>query len=125
MLGLMEWLFVLAGCVYLVTEAVIFAPFRVRFAGSSDFRTTLIYCRSCAGFWIGLLLAPLWPEWEQATGFGAFGAALASGAAAMAVGFAMNAVKPNLAYEAEQPLREHQHNDSTSQIEKEPRDGQG
>lgn len=55
MTNLIVWALVLCGLIYILTEAVIFQPVRRALtAGLSPTSklTTLVYCPSCAGFWL-------------------------------------------------------------------------
>lgn len=58
-------LFLLAafGVIYVVVDSAIFAPVRVVIASRSRFFGTLLYCAYCTGFWVGLLLTPVFVAW--------------------------------------------------------------
>lgn len=77
-----RWLCVFWGLVYLITQSVIFRVVRMVFLRYATGFGQMLYCPSCAGFWLGLLLGHwLWPwshGWQQMAESGA--AALALGA---------------------------------------------
>lgn len=51
------WALLVLGFVYLFTEASIAAPYRVILSKIHWVLSTLVYCPSCTGFWVGLGLA--------------------------------------------------------------------
>lgn len=78
MIAFLQWVLVVLGCAYFVTESVIFAPVRTRLARGSFFRATLFYCPACTGFWVGVASGFLQPDlWVNP---------VQSGIAAMALG---------------------------------------
>lgn len=94
---LIRWTLLAMGLTYALTEAAIFAPLRlmVRYGWKNPWLTTLVYCRACTGFWVGLALGAfdVWPfvgTWS-----------LESAVAAMALGAIWNAFAPNHAWENE------------------------
>lgn len=97
-----RWAVLLLGAVYFVTQSVIFSIPRVLFARLGAWAAIFVYCASCTGFWVGLLLGPwFWPwrGWWWAM-------ALESGAAAMAVAHVwVNSTGGNPLWQAEAALR--------------------
>ena len=97
-----RWALLCLGLTYLLTEAVIALPFRIWFARGSRFRTALIYCPACTGFWVGAYLgAWYWPfdaRWY-------IDPILESGFAAMILGAAWATWHTSVAFVAEAPLR--------------------
>lgn len=122
----LRWALMALGLIYLITESAIFVLVRVWFAKGSPFRTTLIYCPACTGFWCGMAVAGLdyWPFdygddyisrlWEY----------LESAVAGMVLGAIWGTVRRSLAYEIEAELRGElssigQTDDTTQEIEDE------
>ena len=69
------WILLLSGWVYLITEAAVFAPFRILLSMIGSPIEALIYCPSCTAFWVGMALAwtgwwphnpDFWGSWESA-----------------------------------------------------------
>jgi hypothetical protein len=54
---LINYILLLGGLVYLVTQAGITAPFRMMLAKRHMVLEMFIYCQACTGFWVGLALA--------------------------------------------------------------------
>jgi hypothetical protein len=78
MIALIQWALVVLGVIYFVTESVIFGPVRVTLTRGSVFRSTLLYCPACMGFWVGVASGFLQPAlWQNP---------VQSGLAAMALG---------------------------------------
>jgi hypothetical protein len=50
------WVLALWGNIYLVTQSAILRVPRILFARGSWLRTEWVYCPSCTGFWLGMLL---------------------------------------------------------------------
>lgn len=59
---LLQWALTVLGVTYLITDSVIFAAVRVILCRGSLFRTTLIYCPACTGFWVGVASGFLQPD---------------------------------------------------------------
>jgi len=115
-----EWLtyaLTTIGLVYFITQSMIFSPLRVRLTRGSIFREALLYCPSCTGFWVGVLLSLLWlvpgrdglgPSPWQETPKNFLTMAL-GGFMSMAISHIWSALTQqgvNPAWEAELPLRE-------------------
>jgi hypothetical protein len=112
---LIQWALVVSGCIYFVTDSAIFASSRIALAKGSWFRTGLLYCGGCLGFWAGAGLSGFWPlELEATLPSSVFGWAipwlehrtvpltwLVSGIAGMALGALWKTHVPNTAYETE------------------------
>jgi len=116
MTAILQWALITLGGIYFLTEAVIFAPFRTRFAKGSGFRIGLIYCPACTGFWVGVGSHQWWP-WEASV----YAAPVVSGIAAMALGAIWSHWKGgNPAYAAEASMRgEERHDDAEETSEDE------
>lgn len=53
-----------AGLTYLLTQSVIFTPYRVLVARGGASLEALVYCPACTGFWVGVLMHRLWDHPE-------------------------------------------------------------
>lgn len=93
-----RWALVVLGCIYLVTEASIATPVRVRIAVLHPLLEALIYCPACSGFWLGLSLCRFWGPLS-------FSTAVASGLAAMALGAIWSSWRGAPAWALEEELR--------------------
>lgn len=84
----LRWLAVVLACIYVITESVIFGPFRVWLTKDSMFRRTLIYCPACSGFWVGVTFGMLmyWPMDYGTSPWAMAREAFESGCCAMVVG---------------------------------------
>lgn len=96
MAGLVSYLLVVWGLCYLLTTSVLCRPPRVLISKLGALARTLVYCRACTGFWIGLVLGlcdfpPNLPI-----------AALPAAIAAMGLCAICSELVPNYAYKAEQ-----------------------
>ncbi len=81
-----EWiryLLLMWGLQYLLTQSTIFGPIRIFWGHQSQWRTMLVYCPPCVGFWFGVLAGHFgyWPPIEWG-----WRAALESGIASAALG---------------------------------------
>ncbi len=54
---LINYILLLCGLVYLITQAGIMAPLRITVSMWAKPFELLIYCQACTGFWVGLMLA--------------------------------------------------------------------
>jgi hypothetical protein len=96
-----RWLLSCAGIIYLVTESSIFAPIRMSLAMWSGFIRSLIYCRACTGFWVGVIGGAvnypiaLHNPWASATMAGLTG---------MMLGYVWTCFVPNHAWKPEQEI---------------------
>ncbi len=54
---LINYILLLCGLVYLITQSGIVAPFRALVSRLGLFFEALVYCQACTGFWVGLALA--------------------------------------------------------------------
>ena len=57
-----DWMIYLGvglGLVYIISQSVIFSFLRVRIARLNPLFEALLYCPSCTGFWVGLMLGAL------------------------------------------------------------------
>lgn len=63
LLDLIRWAVVVSGCIHLVTASAIFSSVRTLLARGSRFRTGLLYCGACTGFWVGIAVGAcrVWP----------------------------------------------------------------
>lgn len=59
MTQLAVFLLIAFGVTYVITESVIFVPFRLWIAERAVLLKVLVYCAYCTGFWVGAALAPL------------------------------------------------------------------
>lgn len=84
--------------VYLLTESTIFVPLRVSVAKTGPIAKSFVYCRACAGFWIGLSMSFV--------GKAPFDGAVLSGFTVMLLGYLWMKLAPNDAWEVEQALYE-------------------
>jgi hypothetical protein len=84
--------------VYLLTESMILAPLRLTIAGVGPVLTSLVYCRACTGFWVGIAMA----AFRQTPFDGVF----LSGFTVMLLGYVWSLVAVNASWEAEEALRE-------------------
>jgi hypothetical protein len=107
--GWITYALLTVGLVYLITQSTILMPLRVALTRGSHFRAALFYCPSCTGFWVGtgLAFAGLVPERNYTLGI-VFGGVLSVAIAHIWSALTQQGVNP--AWEAEQPLREVQHN---------------
>lgn len=97
-MAMLSYLLVAWGLSYLVTTSVLLRPLRRLISKAGVLATTLIYCRACAGFWVGLVLGLL--DYPQGQPIAALPAAIgAMGLCALCSEFV-----PNYAYEAEQQV---------------------
>lgn len=98
MIDFLRWALITLGVIYLVTEAIIFAPVRLalRYKAKSYWFTVLVYCRSCVGFWagFGLGLAGLWFVPDRSL----LESGIESGFAAMALGALWSGWAPSAAW---------------------------
>jgi len=56
-----QWVLLILGAVYFVTQSTIFYRVRMAIARKSDLLAAFIYCGGCTGFWIGLALSHFYP----------------------------------------------------------------
>lgn len=101
---LFAWWLTALGIIYLISEAAIATYARMWVLSklpAKDFFIGLVYCRACLGFWVGGILAHIWPgplDYIPVEHF-----AVAVGAfSTMALGAIWNSISPNSAYDAEQ-----------------------
>lgn len=108
---MLTWALVTLGLIYFVTEASIFAPVRVAIARRHALLAQLIYCPACSGFWIGLGMHVVWGttispyDWTLFDSWRAT-ALFESSVAGMALGAVWGTWHHNVAWDAEEPLRE-------------------
>ena len=53
------WLLLVTGIVYGIVESALLAPIRLALADKRPLVQSLLYCRKCTGFWVGLSVSIL------------------------------------------------------------------
>lgn len=89
------------GVVYLLTESLVFAPYRQLMASSSAVLRVLAYCRACTGFWVGFAFHRLLPVTFVGDADIHPQRAVLSGFTIMLLGYAWSAVVENHAFMTE------------------------
>lgn len=59
LLPLFVWLLLLWGALYFITASLVFRPIRMAVLERFPNFGVLLYCTSCAGFWVGIVLGKL------------------------------------------------------------------
>jgi hypothetical protein len=54
------FVFVSIGVTYGLVESAIMAPYRMALAKAGSLVQTLVYCPSCTGFWVALVVGEFW-----------------------------------------------------------------
>jgi hypothetical protein len=103
---LFHWTAICLGLIYIISESVIFMPIRLAFARGSAFRTALIYCPACTGFWVGAVLGPgLWPfSYNYSPLWDFVRVCLESGIAGIVIGAIWGTWHNSVAFDTEAPL---------------------
>lgn len=103
---LFHWAAMTLGLIYIISESVIFMPIRLAFARGSTFRTALIYCPACTGFWVGAALGPgFWPfSYNYGPLWDFLRAAVESGIGGIVIGAIWATWHNSVAYDTESQL---------------------
>lgn len=124
-----RWATLCFGTTYVITQSMIFGPFRILLVGKSDFRRILFYCSACMGFWVGVIYALLlmWPMDYGHDHWAILRECAESGCASMAIGHIWGTMFPNPVYQIEQAealrqLYEHEPEGETGNDEEDDED---
>ncbi len=97
-----EYLIASLGCVYIFTESVIFAPWRMHLSRAGTFFRVLAYCRACTGFWVGVCFGPASPFLHAGDPHPVWARRVMSGLFVMLLGYLWSKWLPNDAWDVEQ-----------------------
>lgn len=92
------WFVLVASIVYTITESRIARVVRMAVGLRSDFLLSLVYCRACTGFWVGVWTASYFPVRVEPFVLHLW----VAGGAVMLLGYMWTSFLPNTAWEAEQ-----------------------